>query len=72
MIVTVKPTETQIPRIYFTVPASSFGHVSVPHNLGDVDDDVIKVDAAAVLEEVVVREGGAVIGGIGKEGEWER
>ncbi|KAM1220240.1 hypothetical protein ACFX15_046481 [Malus domestica] len=57
----------QVPRISFTVPASSFGHGSVPHNLADLDD-VIKGDAAAVLEEVKVREEGAVIGGVGKEG----
>ncbi|KAM2155176.1 hypothetical protein ACFX1Q_046909 [Malus domestica] len=54
---TVKPTEMQIPRIYFTVPASSFDHGSVPHNLADLYD-VIKGDVAAVLEEVVLRVGG--------------
>ncbi|KAM2685418.1 hypothetical protein EV1_046790 [Malus domestica] len=39
---TVQPTESQVPRISFIVPASSFGHGSVPHNLGDLDD-VIKL-----------------------------
>ncbi|KAM1017821.1 hypothetical protein ACFX2A_048338 [Malus domestica] len=66
----MQPTESQVPRISLTVPAISFGHGSIPHNLGDLDD-VIKGDAAAVLEEVVVREGVAVNGGVGKEGEWE-
>ncbi|KAM1219896.1 hypothetical protein ACFX2G_047908 [Malus domestica] len=55
--VTVKHTEMQILRIYFTVPASSFGHGSVPHNLADLYD-IMKGDVAAVLEEVVVRVGG--------------
>ncbi|KAM1132807.1 hypothetical protein ACFX2I_047213 [Malus domestica] len=64
---TVQPTESQVPRISFTVPASSFGHGSVPHNLDDLED-VIKGDDAAILEEVEVREEGAVIGGVGKEG----
>ncbi|KAM1017472.1 hypothetical protein TB2_046855 [Malus domestica] len=54
---TVKPIEMQIPKIYFTVPASSFDHGSVPHNLADLYD-VIKGDVAAVLEKVVVRVGG--------------
>ncbi|KAM1914924.1 hypothetical protein ACFX13_034831 [Malus domestica] len=49
-------------------PLTSFGHGSVPHNLGDLYD-VIKGDVVAVLEEVVIRVGGAVIGGIGMEGE---